>query len=66
MDDDIEREFVAGFRRAGLSLPEERHDLMVKAYAGYRELAALLHRRATPLAAEPAGLEIPPSPGQAE
>lgn len=62
MDDAIEREFVAGFARAGLKLPQERYDLMVAAYAGYRELAALLHAEETPLTAEPAGLEIPPAP----
>lgn len=66
MDNAIEREFVEGFRRAGLPLPEERYDLMVKAYAGYRALAALLHWEKTPLAAEPAGLEIPRAPGQPE
>lgn len=62
MDARIEKEFVAGFARAGLKLPQERYELMVQAYAGYRELAALLHQEATPLTAEPSGLEIPPVP----
>lgn len=66
MDDPIEREFVDGFRRAGLPLPQERYELMVQAYAGYRELAALLHTEHTPLTAEPAGLEIPRAPEDAE
>ncbi|WP_173934533.1 hypothetical protein [Chelativorans sp. Marseille-P2723] len=62
MDAAIEREFIAGFARAGLKLPKERYELMVQAYAGYRELAALLHEDETPLTAEPAGLEIPAVP----
>lgn len=62
MDPIIEQEFITGFARATLELPQERYDLMVQAYAGYRELAALLHQEETPLTAEPSGLEIPPVP----
>ncbi|MDI6029175.1 hypothetical protein QBK99_23690 [Corticibacterium sp. UT-5YL-CI-8] len=53
-----EQEFIAGFARAGLALPAERLDLMVKAMEGYRTLATLLHQ---PLdhAVEPAGLYRP-------
>ena len=62
MEPMIEQEFVTGFTRAGLKLPQERYDLMVQAYAGYRELAGLLHQEVTPLTAEPSGLEIPTEP----
>jgi hypothetical protein len=56
-------EFRAGFARAGLAVPTERLDLMIKAYEGYRSLASLLHR---PLdhGTEPVGLYVPlPGPG---
>ncbi len=60
MDSELERSFVEGFRRAGLSLPTERFDLMVRAFAGYRELAAHLE---APMRYddEPAGLYRPVS-----
>lgn len=62
MDPIVEQEFITGFARAGLKLPQERYELMVQAYAGYRELAALLHQEAMPLTAEPSGLEVPQAP----
>jgi hypothetical protein len=64
-DDAVEREFVDGFLLAGQALPEERCDLMVKASAGYRELAALLHRQETLFAGRRrtgAGRDRRPSP----
>lgn len=53
-----EDEFRAGYARAGLTVPTERLDLMVKAMEDYRALAALLHQPVA-YSTEPVGLYVP-------
>lgn len=63
MNDELEREFIAGLGRAGLTVEPERWAAMLEGFAGYRELAALLDEE-PPLDLDPAGLYVP-APGAA-